>query len=268
MQGFAEGRFDIAMTAMDNVVAYHEGQGEAKLPPQPEMFAFLGGDPGFLSLVGGQGVRSLADLKGRKLAVDAMTTGFAFVLRELLARGGIAESEVTFDRAGGSPARFNALLKGTHAGAMLTTPYEALAANQGLAVLAKPEQQLGAYQGLVGAARRSWARQNEPALLGYLRAYHAGLAFLYDPGNRDVAEALLVANLRAMTPPLAKQSLEVLLDGKSGFMRDAAVDLKGVETVLALRSKFTGQALSDPAKYVDSTYRNKALGQRNKALGQ
>ena len=27
MQGLAEGRFDIAMTAIDNVVAYQEGQG-------------------------------------------------------------------------------------------------------------------------------------------------------------------------------------------------------------------------------------------------
>jgi ABC-type nitrate/sulfonate/bicarbonate transport system substrate-binding protein len=31
LTGLIEGRFDIAMTAIDNVVAYMEGQGEAKV---------------------------------------------------------------------------------------------------------------------------------------------------------------------------------------------------------------------------------------------
>src|SRR5918992_1002509 len=119
MQGLAEGRFDVAMTALDNVVAYQEGQGEAKIPDNPDLFAFMGADNGFLSLVGGQGVTSIADLKGKKLSADAMTTGYAFVLRELLAGNGISESEVTFERAGGVLGRFQELLKGSHAGTML-----------------------------------------------------------------------------------------------------------------------------------------------------
>ena len=34
MTGLAEGRFDIAITAVDNIVAYVEGQGEAPIGPQ------------------------------------------------------------------------------------------------------------------------------------------------------------------------------------------------------------------------------------------
>jgi len=63
-----------------------------------------------------------------------------------------------------------------------------------------------------------------------------------------------------MTPQLAKQSLEALTSEKSGFFRDAAVNMQGVATVLALRSKYSGKTLTDPAKYVDPSYRNKALG--------
>ncbi|MDB5640188.1 MAG: hypothetical protein JWP51_5096, partial [Bradyrhizobium sp.] len=33
MTDFAEGKFDIAMTAVDNIVAYVEGQGEAPIGP-------------------------------------------------------------------------------------------------------------------------------------------------------------------------------------------------------------------------------------------
>ena len=258
MQGLAEGRFDIAMTALDNVVAYQEDQGEAKIPEHPDMFAFMGSDNGFLSLVGGRGIGSVAELRGAKLSVDAMSTGYAFVLRELLARNGIAESEVTFERAGGALERFQALLKGAHAGTILVTPFDLMAAHQGHATLARAADELGAYQGVVGAARRSWASENEAALVGFVRAYRAGVQYLRD--HRDIAEALLVAHVRAMTPQLARQALDVLLHPRTGFFAEAALDAKGIATVLALRSKYgePRKTLADASKYIDTRYHDKA----------
>ena len=50
MTGLSQGAFDIAMTAFDNVVACVEGQGEAPIGAQPEFFAFMDGDSGFLKL--------------------------------------------------------------------------------------------------------------------------------------------------------------------------------------------------------------------------
>jgi ABC-type nitrate/sulfonate/bicarbonate transport system substrate-binding protein len=247
------------MTAFDNVIAYQEGQGEAKIPDNPDMFVFMGSDNGFLSVMGGKGVQRFADLKGKKLSVDALTTGFAFVLRELLAKNGIAESDVTFERAGGVVERFQELMKGTHAATVLLTPFDLLATSKGHVQLARADEQLGAYLGIVGAARRSWARQNEQAVIGFIRAYQQGVSFLYDPANREIAEALLVANVRAMTPALAKQSLGILLGDKTGFYKDVRLDAQGAQTVLALRSKYAGRKLGDPAKYIDSTYRDKAL---------
>lgn len=248
IQGLAEGRFDIAMTAFDNVVAYQEGQGEAKIPDNPDFFAFMGSDNGFLSVIGGKDVRSLSDLKGRKLAVDALTTGYAFVLRELLSRSGVQESEVTFERMGGALPRFQELLKGTHSGTILVTPFDLMAMNQGHPQLARAVDAFGAYQGVVAATRRSWARENGKAMEGFVRAYRDGVAFLYE--NRDIAEALLVANVRAMTPALAKQALGVLLHPDSGFFRDVRLDPQGMRTVLELRSRFTGKPLGDPGKYL------------------
>jgi ABC-type nitrate/sulfonate/bicarbonate transport system substrate-binding protein len=261
MQGLAEGRFDIAMTAFDNVVAYEEGQGEAEIPPNAGLFAFMGSDNGFLSVVGGKNIRSFDDLRGKQLSVDALTTGYAFVLRELLARNGMAESEVSFERAGGALTRFQELLKGTHVGTVLMTPFELLAMNQGHVRLALAQKELGAYLGVVAASRRAWARENEDAAVGFIRAYHSAVDFLHKRENREAAQALLVANVRTMTPALAKQSLDVLLEGESGFFKDLRLDPAGMGTVLRLRSKFgvPRRELSDPAKYVDPSYRLKAL---------
>ncbi|MCQ1574905.1 hypothetical protein NFO65_29790 [Neorhizobium galegae] len=82
MTGLSDGRFNIAMAGMDNVIAYVEGQGEAPTKEQPDIFAFMGaGNAGFLRLVTVPEVKRYADLKGRQLSVDAATTGYALVLR-------------------------------------------------------------------------------------------------------------------------------------------------------------------------------------------
>ena len=65
--------------------------------------------------------------------------------------------------------------------------------------------------------------------------------------------------MRAMTPPLAKQSLGILLGDKTGFYKDVRLDAQGARTVLALRSKYAGRQLGDPAKYMDASYRESAL---------
>src|ERR1051326_8410030 len=109
MTGLSEGKFDIAMTAIDNIVAYVEGQGEAPIGPQPEFFAFMGSDSGFLSLVVSPDVKTVADLKGRTLSVDALTTGYAFVLLDILRRSGLDAGDYQLAKVGGMVQRFNAL---------------------------------------------------------------------------------------------------------------------------------------------------------------
>jgi ABC-type nitrate/sulfonate/bicarbonate transport system substrate-binding protein len=255
-----EGAFDIALCGVDNVVAYQEGQGEAKIPDNPDLFAFLGTDGGFVSIVGVPAVKSFSDLKGRTVSVDAMTTGFAFVVREILARNGITEADVRYERAGGTANRYRDLLAGKHDATLMRTPFELLLRERGYNVLAYAES-LGAYQGTVGVARRSWASSHEKELVGFLRAYRGGVDWLYDRANREIVEALLVANVRDMTPALAKRSYDLLLADKSGITRDVAPDMDGIRTVLALRSKYgmPQKTLSDPTKYVDLAYYNKAF---------
>jgi len=256
-----DGKSDLAFATIDNVVAYQEGQGEAKIPDNPDLFAFMGGDGGFFSLVAAPAVKSVGDLKGRTISVDAMTTGLAFVVRELVSRGGLAESDVNFVRAGGTATRYRELMAGKHDATLLRTPFELLAESRGYHPIAKAET-LGAYQGTVGLARRAWAREHEATLVGFLRAYKAATDWLYDPANREIAEALLVAHIRDMTPALAKRSYELLVSDKGGLSRDLAPDAAGIRTVLQLRGKFATpqKTLTDPMKYVDLTYYNKAFG--------
>lgn len=256
------GNFDIAMTALDNVVAYQEGQNEAPIGPNPDLFAFFGSDNAFLSLVSQRPYNRIEDLRGKTLTVDAMTTGFAFVLRDILARHGIAENEVSFERAGGVSNRFRAMTENpAHAATMQMTPFDILGEQRGFNTLMRAHDVLGAYVGMCGVARRRWARSNESAVVGYTRAYARGVRWLVEPANRPTVEALLVANVPALTPEVAPRVADLLLAERGGFYRDLSMSEEGVRTVLQLRSRF-GQPrreLNDPDRYVDRRFLHAAL---------
>jgi ABC-type nitrate/sulfonate/bicarbonate transport system substrate-binding protein len=260
LTGLIEGRFDIGMTAIDNVVAYMEGQGEAPLSTQPDLFAFMGGDNGFLSLVVAPEVKSFADLEGKTLSVDALTTGYAFVLLDLLERGGLERSDFETARAGGVLERWEALREKKHAGTMLITPFDVVAKGAGFNVLQRAADVYGHYQGLVGATRRGWAEANQPKLVGYIRGYTAALDWLASPDNKDEAIAILRKNLPQMSEQLAAQAYGELAPPK-GFTPKAKIDLEGVKRVLELRSRYgePKKSLTDPAKYYDGKYYDAAL---------
>jgi ABC-type nitrate/sulfonate/bicarbonate transport system substrate-binding protein len=264
LQNLIEGKFDVGMTAFDNVVAYQEGQGEATITGTPDLFVFMGGDNGFLRLVVVPEVQRYEDLRGKELSVDALTTGYSFVLQKMLQTGGLKPDEYALVRAGGVLQRWEALREKKHAGTMLITPFEVLAEAAGFRRLGNAVDALGRYQGLVGAARRSWARENPAKLVGYIRAYRAGLTWLYDPVNRAEALQLLQKNVRGMTPDLAGKTHDVLLAPVGGFDRAAALDVEGARTVLKLRSEYgrPQKELTDPTRYVDLSYYEQAARPR------
>src|SRR5262249_5685451 len=110
----------------------------------------------------------------------------------------------------------------------------------------------------------SWARDNPDRLVGYIRAYRAALAWLYDPASRDEAVQILQRNVRGMTPQLARKTHEGLLAPVGGFERSAALDLEGARTVLKLRSEYgrPRKELTDPTRYIDLSYYQQASSPR------
>jgi ABC-type nitrate/sulfonate/bicarbonate transport system substrate-binding protein len=256
-----DGKFDIAMTAIDNLIAYREGQGEVP-KSGPDLFAFMGGDNGFLRLVTVPEVKNFRELRGKTLSVDAMTTGYAFVLFEILARNKMAfGKDYKVVTAGGVLQRFQALMEKKHAGTLLLSPFEVQAEERGFHRLANATDVLGRYQGLVGGARKSWADQNSDAVVGYIRAFSDAVDWLYDPANRDEAIAIFLKNLPNATPQAALVAYGILLNPVEGFQKKAKIDLEGVSTVLALRSKYAKpqKTLKDPKLYYDPSFYEAAM---------
>ena len=261
MQGLAAGKFDIAFSTVDNVVAYQEGQGEAPLAGPPDFFVFMGGQYGAVRLVARPGIAAIADLKGRKLAVDAATTGYAFVLRKLLQQGGLGESDYELEKLGGTAARAEALMAGKTDATILTSPLEIVPEARGFRRLANAVDAIGPYQAVSGVARRAWARENADALVGFIRAYVDAGEWLRKRENRAEAVAIYRRNLPQATEESAQRAWDVLLTGPEGLQRRAALSREGVDTVLRLRSEFgrPAKVLTDPDRYIDESYYRRAI---------
>ena len=148
-----------------------------------------------------------------------------------------------------------------HAGTLLLSPFEVAAEAKGFNDLAAAIDVFGRYQGLVGATRRGWAVSHGDELVGFIRAYAAGVEWLYDPANRAEAIALFRKNLPNMAPDLVEKAYGVLLDPKHGFTRKAALDVEGIKTVLALRSQYAEphKKLTEPGRYYDLGWYRRAV---------
>lgn len=250
------GRFDLAMTAIDNAIAYNEGQGEADLGGPADFVAIFGVESGMLSIVSVPEIKSVAELKGKKLSVDAMTTGFAFALVDMLDKNGIKRSDVEIVRVGGGAQRLEALLKKEQSATLLNTPLDIVAEAKGYNRLLIATDVFGAYQGISGIVRRDMAAKDRTRLVAFIKAFHASVQWLADPANKMEAIDLLTTRMKGMERPQAELAYVRLLDAKTGLFRDLRIDRDGLRTVLRLRSTYgtPQKALTDADKYLDLSY--------------
>ena len=203
IRGLMDGKFDVAMTPFDNVVAYQEGQGEVTLDPAPDLFAFMGGIASTLRLVVSPDISSFADLRGKTLGVDAETTGYALAMYALLAANGLPPGSYSLAKTGGTSFRVRALEEGKIAGTMVSSPQEIGLEARGFRRLGDVQPMLGTYQALSGVARRSWAAQNADTLRDYIRAYVEAAEWLANPANKDEAAAIYAKHIPNATQAAA-----------------------------------------------------------------
>ncbi|HXQ51691.1 MAG TPA: ABC transporter substrate-binding protein [Stellaceae bacterium] len=257
LKGLMDGKYAVLLTALDNVVAYHDGHGEADLGGPIDLVAFMGMDTGFLSLMASPGTKTIADLEGKTMAVDALTTGFSFALQELLARGGVAKDKVSYAAFGSSGARWKALSEGKAQAALLNMPFDLVASDQGFVKLATVAQTLGHYQATAAAVRESWAKEHPAILVSFLRGYRESVRWMVAPKNKDASIAILHGELPDLDAAKLARIYALLTDPKQGIARDLAIDPKGAAMVLTLRARYAAPAAKpahDWRGYVDLSY--------------
>lgn len=258
IESLMKGGHDIAGTAIDNVVAYTEGQGAATLTETPDLFAFMGATQLELSFVVSPEITRFEELKGKSIALEALSTGFAFILYRMLENAGFSLDDVEMVAVGATPERWESVRAGDHVGTLTIEPFTTMAHVQGYTVLRSSLDTVEAYQGGSFAARRRWVDGNEDTVVGFITGYLDALEWTLDPGNRSEGSEILVANMPNINPKAVDKVMDKLLSPKTGLTPGAAVNTEGFGTVLQLRSQYGGVPLSDPGKYLDLKYLDRA----------
>jgi ABC-type nitrate/sulfonate/bicarbonate transport system substrate-binding protein len=255
--GLADGRFQIIHTAIDNAVALVE---TAKV----DAAVVLGGSNGFNHLIVQPEVASYADLRGKTLAVDSPRTAFALVLYEMLKLNGLNKGDYEVKAVGSGGARLEAMKKKEAAGAIMSPPQSMFAKQAGLRDMGNAIQAIGPYQSGCAVVLRAWGQANSELLTRYLKANIEGMRWVLDPANKDAALKLIETNLK-LAPDLAAQLYATATDAKTGFAKDAKLDIEGFKNVLRLRADHQGQwggTPPSPDKYLDLSYYEKAMAGR------
>ena len=256
IQAFHEGQFDIAFTAFDNIVAYCEGEGAAKLTGPVDFAVIMGGTQIELSAIAGSGIKTAQDLKGKTLALDAVGTGFAFVLYEMLEQLGLKGQDYERVPVGATPERWQSVKEGKHAGTITIEPFTSIAIAAGSTLLRQSTESFPAYQGGIVAARRSWLKDHAESAQAFMRGYLRGLEWTLNPENRVSAAKLLQEEMPEIKPGVIDAVMNSVLSPRSGLTPKAEIVPDGMRVVLELRSRYGsgGRALKDIEKYLDLSH--------------
>lgn len=255
-------KYQIAFGGLDDVIGYDVGQGEVPVKvAKPDLFAFMGTDSGSLHVVTAPDVKRVEDLKGRTIAVDAKTTGFAFVLYRIAALHGLKAGDYAVLSVGSSQKRFEALSSGAAQGAVMFKPVADLLAAKGFNDLMATSTVFPHYQAAVVLARRSWAMPHRVALVGFIRAYLQSMRWFIDPANKEAAILLLMKYTPNLSRSGAEASYATTINTINPKGPIGAIDPAGVATAVTLREAYgePKKKLGDPHQFYDLSYYRAAL---------
>jgi ABC-type nitrate/sulfonate/bicarbonate transport system substrate-binding protein len=250
MRGVSQGKFEIVSTAFDNVLAWSGREG-AEIVAVSQI-----SDKTVLPVFVRPEIKTWSDLKGKKLAADAVDTAFALVLRRVLLANGLDMTKGDYELValGATGARFESMLKGETFAGVLTSPFDIKALDAGMRRIGDSKEVLPDYPNTIFAVNREWAQKNRDTLVAYLRAWLKGMSWVKDPANRETAIKLVGAELK-LNPKQAADSVDEL-------STTGSLNLSGLQVVLDLRNQF-GFKLNKGDKlpvYYDAAYFNAAKG--------
>ena len=260
MEALMSGKYQFGSSALDNIIANAEGSADKPIDGF-DLVGITGVHSGMNRVVTRPEVRTYADIKGKTIATDALNSGYGLVLIDVLAMHGLKLGrDYTALPVGSGPNRLKAMMDGKAVAAALSAPDDIEAEKAGFNILGDTTEIIGAYQGSALVVRRAYAQAHEPQVLAFIRAVVAATDHVF----ADKADA--IAEMRRHITGMSDADLETIytqmVGSKGGLNRGAKMNMEGVKMLLTLRNDLAGSAkkLTDPYRYVDLSYYEKATG--------
>jgi len=228
-----------------------------------DVIIVMGGEGSQNELIAQPEIKSVKDLRGKILIVDAPNTAYAVQLKKILLLNGLqAGKDYEIEAVGATPQRLIAMRENkSYAASMLGPPSSIVAKREGFISLASVQETIGPYQAAGFFAERAWAKEHREALVSFLAAIIEAQRWLMTPSNKNEVLALLTKEAH-LPPDIAAETYESSMTKPGGFAKDAAFDLPGFQNVLKLRAEIEGSWGGHPPapeKHYDASYYDAAL---------
>jgi NitT/TauT family transport system substrate-binding protein len=176
----------------------------------------------------------MADLKGKTIIVGGAKDITRIFTERMLAPSGLKSGDYDLVYAGATSARFAALKSGAVDAALLTMPFNFFAEAAGYTNLGFTFDYLPDMPFAGMAVNRDWAKSHPDVLKRFLEAYNKGVAWFYDPSNREAA-----VKVQLETSKIAQDEVEktyAFLHDKHLFEPTGKISMKKIDAVIdALR---------------------------------
>lgn len=252
--GIADGSLDIADYGVDNAVALQEVSGKKIV-----VVTTAANTPS--ELVAQPGIKSLEDLRGKNILVDAPDTQNALKMKKMLMDKGMKPGvDYKMVPMGGTPKRVAAMRENKDYAATMAGPETWMKKDEGWVNLGSSADLIGPMMSYGAWARADWIKAHEDVLVRYIAANIEGQRWIMAPKNKDAVVAMIAADTKLPTADAEKLYQRNLT--RHGWSKDMAVDVEGLAAVLKLRAEVEGTWGGKPPSvgpYYDASYQAKAL---------
>ena len=185
-------------------------------------------------VIGQPQYKSLADLKGQKIAGASVASITTTIFKDVMQRQGIPPSAYTILSLGGSGERFQAVASGQVAASLAEAPpFNFRSIDAGRKVLLNYSDEIKNLQyGSYFASNKSLA-QMRPVLMRFMRAVGQAMRWLNDPGNEKEAVRIMIERLK-IDETIATRTFKFMVPENRSFRGEALVDPVGLNEMIRL----------------------------------
>ncbi|MDB5598479.1 MAG: transporter periplasmic ligand-binding protein [Xanthobacteraceae bacterium] len=179
------------------------------------------------SLIASKSIKSIKDLKGKRVMTGGQGDVTNLWWRAAARHHGLdPNKDVELLFSGSTGNRMSALFAGGIDATVLSTPQSFKAIEDGWTDLGPVAPYLGEFPMMIWHVNTDWAKANEKAVVGFVRAHNKAVRYLINPANRqEVSEMLARASNSGVEDALKTWDLCVKINAfvPDGSLSEAAV---------------------------------------------
>jgi len=185
-------------------------------------------------VIGQPQLKSLADLKGQKIAAASLASITTTIFKDVMQRQGIPPTAYTLLFVGGSPERFQAVSSGQVAASLAEAPpFNFRSIDAGRKVLLNYSDEIKNLLYTAYFASNKSLAQNRALFTRFMRAMGQAMRWLNDPANEKAVVEVMMQRLK-IDEATAERTYKFMVPENKAFRGEGAIDVAGLTEMIRL----------------------------------